>query len=80
MTQGSHKKPLDLCGLSCAFILAEIDRALTEGATVVEFLCDHPTSINETIPLYCRRHGYHLEVTPEIYPLDRHVYRVRIVR
>lgn len=79
MPENSTQKPLNLCGLTCAFILAEIDRALAE-CDVVEVQCDHPTSIHETVPQYCRSHGYDLTVTPEIYPLDGQVYRLCITK
>lgn len=77
MPEHVTEKPLNLQGLTCAFVLAQIDRALAER-DVVEVQCDHPTTIHETIPQYCRSHGYDLTVTPEIYPLDGQVYRLRI--
>lgn len=71
---------LDLCGLPCPFVLAELSQALSErGAMTVEVLCDHPTTVHETVPSFCRKHGYQLDVQPEIYPLHSQVYRLRIV-
>ena len=72
-------KPTDLCGLSCVFVLAEIVRMLSAGDST-SVICDHPTTIHDTVPLFCKNNGYHLEVTPEIYPLDRQVYRLSISR
>lgn len=69
---------MDLRGVSCAFALAEIEQALEAHDGVIEVLCDHPTTIHETIPAYCRKQGYKLTVTPEIYPLDSQSYRLRI--
>lgn len=70
---------LDLRGLACAFVLAEIDRALGGAPNrAVEVLCDHPTTVHDTVPSYCRKHGYKLAKRPEIYPLHSQVYRLRI--
>lgn len=80
MSETRAGKPLDLRGIPCAFVLAELDRALGEHGGAVEILCDHPTTIHETVPEYCRSHGYKLEVRPEIYPLDSQAYRLRITR
>ena len=71
-------KAIDLAGVACAFALAEIVRAVAEQRGPVEAICDHPTTVHETIPAYCKAHGYRLTVTPEIYPLDTHTYRMRI--
>ena len=79
MPETTTRKPLDLRGMPCAFVLAEVERALADG-NVVEVQCDHPTTIHETVPAYCRSHGYDLTVKPEIYPLDSQVYRLRIAK
>ena len=78
MARRATDKAIDLQGMTCAFALAEIERALAEQGGPVEVLCDHPTTIHETIPAYCKAHGYRCTVTPEIYPLDTQAYRVRI--
>jgi TusA-related sulfurtransferase len=80
MAMTRSDKPVDLCGMSCPFVLAAIDEALEGDAAEVEIICDHPTTVHETVPAYCRSHGYKLEVQPEIYPLDRQCYRLRICR
>jgi len=72
-------KPLDLRGMPCAFVLAEIESALA-ASDVVEVQSDHPTTVNDTVPEYCRSHGYDLTVKPEIYPLDSQVFRLRIAK
>lgn len=79
MAETASAKPLDLRGMPCAFVLAEIERALADS-DVVEVQCDHPTTINDTVPEYARSHDYDLTVKPEIYPLDSQVYRLRIAR
>lgn len=70
---------LDLRGLSCAFVLAEVVRAL-ETADVVEVINDHSTTLNETLPEFCRTQGYECVRQPEAYPLGESSYRVRIAR
>ena len=79
MAEIASKKPLDLRGMPCAFVLAEIERVLADSDSV-EVQCDHPTTINDTVPEYARSHGYDLTVKPEIYPLDSQVYRLRIAK
>ena len=49
MPEHATEKPLNLCGLTCAFILAEIDSALAER-DVVEVQCDHPTTFTKPCP------------------------------
>ncbi|MBU0607270.1 MAG: sulfurtransferase TusA family protein [Armatimonadetes bacterium] len=73
------QKPRDLSGMPCAFVLAEIDRALAE-ADVVEILCEHPTTINESVPAYCASHGHKLTSQMQVYPLDRKLVLLRIER
>jgi len=46
----------------------------------VEVLCDHPTTVEQTLPEFCEKHGYKLDVEPEIYPLGSGVSRLRIER
>jgi TusA-related sulfurtransferase len=73
-------KPLDLRGLPCPFVLAEITQVLGgQQGNVIEVLCDHPTTVHETVPRFCRKHGYELDVQPEIYPLHGQAFRLRIV-
>jgi len=72
--------PIDLCGLSCAFVLAGIVQAIGDGRDRLEVLCDHPTTVHQTVPLFCETRGYRLESRPEIYPLERQVYRLLISR
>lgn len=79
MSTYAVNKPLDLRGMPCVFVLAEIERALAD-TDVIEVQCDHPTSIHDTVPEYCGCHGYQLTVEPEIYPLDSQVYRLRIAK
>jgi TusA-related sulfurtransferase len=78
MPRSANDKTIDLAGVACAFALAEIVRAVADRGGPVEAICDHPTTVHETIPQYCKAHGYRLTVTPEIYPLDSHTYRMRI--
>jgi len=59
-------------------VLEQLHRHLASNGGEVEVLADHPTTIHETVPEYCACQGYHLEVQPEIYPLDSQVYRLRI--
>ena len=78
MAASATRKPIDLRGMPCVFVLAEIERALAEQDGDVTILCDHPTTIHETVPEYCGCHQYKLTVEPEIYPLHGQVYRLRI--
>lgn len=78
MATVATKKPLDLRGLSCVFVLDQVHRHITSKGGELEVLVDHPTAIHETIPEYCACQGYGLDVQPEIYPLDGQVYRLRI--
>ena len=77
MPENDSRKPLDLRGMSCAFVLPEVDQALADY-DMVTALCDHPTTIHQTMPQYCRSHGYKLTMKPEIYPLHSQAYRLSI--
>jgi len=55
-------KVLDLRGLVCPHVLARIVRALDERpGQDLEFLSDHATSVNVTVPAYCETHRLALE-------------------
>lgn len=70
---------IDGRGLSCAFVLAEVVKRL-ETAGVVEVLSDHSTTVQQTVPEFCKAHHLKLQVKPEIYPLNSNTYRLRIER
>ena len=68
---------LDLRSLSCPFVLSELVNNLGERDEV-EFLCDHPTTISDSLPKFCEFHGYELQMNPEIYPINGNAYRVKV--
>lgn len=78
MATSRDSNAIDLCGLSCPFVLAEIEDALVGDRETVEVICDHPTTVHDTVPAYCRQRGYELTTQPKIYPLDRQHFRLRI--
>ena len=68
---------LDLRGLECPFVLGEIVRALHDRPDpALEVLCDHPTSVHDTVPAFCRSHGYDLAAER----VGGSVFRMRISR
>jgi TusA-related sulfurtransferase len=71
-------RAVDVRGMTCAIALADVALALAQDEGSIEVLCDHPTTVHETIPEYCKMNGYRCTITPEIYPLHMQTYRVRI--
>ena len=52
---------LDLRGLVCPHVLSKIVEALeAHPESDLEFLTDHPTSLNVTVPAYCASRGLEL--------------------
>lgn len=65
LTAATDTVELDLRGIVCPFVLAEIIRALDDHEdAALQVLCDHPHSLRVTVPTFCQTHGYDLEVEP----------------
>jgi TusA-related sulfurtransferase len=53
---------LDLVGVGCPFVLAEIVRAFEKRPSGgLNVLCDCREAVRETVPAFCARHGYELK-------------------
>jgi TusA-related sulfurtransferase len=63
---------LNLRGVQCPFVLAEIIQALAENPRDgVEVECDDARSVHQTVPAFCRVSGYQFEVEDPWGPVFR---------
>ena len=66
---------LNLRGVQCPFVLAEIATALEEAAgDGLEVECDDDVSVRRTVPAFCQARGYQCLVEE----LGGPTYRIRI--
>lgn len=67
MTDLKSKIPattLDLLGQVCPYpiVMTKKEMEKLPSGAILKILCDSPTMIEDTIPRYCEKHGYQLEI------------------
>lgn len=67
MSSAQPDKTIDIRGQICPYTLIETRDAikgLTKGQ-ILEVICDYAPAAQETIPNFCRKKGYPLNVEPD---------------
>lgn len=73
MSGDKQARVVDIRGKICPYTILETRNALKEMSTgqVLEVLCDYEPAAKTTIPNFCAKKGYPLEVTEEASSLWR---------
>ena len=76
MSEDQHDRSIDIRGQICPYTLLETRNALKEISTgqILEVLCDYEPAAKTTIPNFCTKKGYPLEVVEE----ESSLWRLRI--
>lgn len=55
---------LDLLGRACPYpiVLTKKEMEKLPAGAILKILCDSSTTVEDSIPRYCEKHGYHFEV------------------
>ena len=63
LKSGTPAETLDVQGRVCPYPIVSIKKEMEKlpNGAVLKILCDSPETVEDSIPRYCEKHGYHLE-------------------
>lgn len=67
MTERQTDKTIDIKGLICPYTLIETRDTLKalDAGQVLKVVCDYEPAAKTTIPAFCEKKGYHLEIVED---------------